>query len=591
MLRSEDDGERGEHCGDVALNALFERIFVGDMALDSQQATALGVDKGPLAGARSRLNGGGRALNQERFAHARAMLGELRALDPAGLSETGRMRGQLVEYMLEQRLVAERFGIPAMGYPYRLSQMNGAYCKVPDYLDTKHPIESDDDAEAYLARLAQFAEVLDEECEAQAEDAARGYLAPAWALGYAEAQIGKLLRQQTGTSGMVRSLAERAALKGIAGDWAERAGAIVDQAVKPALQRQVALIEKLLPRSAAGDGLWRLPDGEEHYAASLAYYTTTAYSPDEVHRTGLEQVAELTAELDTILRDEAGLAHGTVGERLAELNARPDQLYPNDDTGRAQLIAALNDGVEAMRARLPEVMATVPQVPIVVRRVPPDIEDGASAGYYYVAALDGSRPAMYWVNLRSTHDWPKYTLPALTYHEANPGHHYHLSLVQQDAGLPLLLKNYWLSAYGEGWALYAEMLADEMGAYAGIERAGALQSWLFRAARLVVDTGLHARRWSLAEATDYFAGTVGFTRPRSLAEIERYCVMPGQACSYKVGQNEWLRQRRRAEQALGPKFDLKRFHDLLREGLMPLSLFDERVGAWIEREWGRGPAR
>ncbi len=568
---------------DQALHELFDTIFLGDMALDPQQATALGLDKGELRVARSRLNATGPEAEQERFDHARAGLAAVRAVDPAGLSETGRVRRQVAEYMLEQRLVAEQFGVPQMGYPYRVSQMNGAHCKVPDYLDTKHPVASSEDAEAYLARLAAFAGVLDDECAALRGDAQRGYLAPVWALDYAEATVGKLLAQAPVASGMTRSLADRAAAKGIAGDWEGRAAAIVEREVYPALRRQADLVRELRPLSAPGDGIWRVPDGAAHYEAALGYYTTTGQTPEEVHETGLRQVTELSAELDAILRAE-GLIEGSVGARLEELNNRPDQLFANDDAGRAALLDVLNGGVGTMQARLDEVMATVPDVPIVVRRVPPEIEDGASAGYYYTAALDGSRPAMYWVNLRSTHDWPRYTLPALTYHEANPGHHYHLSLVQQDSELPLLLKTYWLSAYGEGWALYAEMLADEMDAYDGVERAGALQSWLFRAARLVVDTGLHWKRWTLAEATRYFSDTVGFTLPRSRAEIERYCVMPGQACSYKVGQNEWVRQRARAEAALGEAFDLKRFHDLLTEGLMPLSMFDERVGAFIERE-------
>lgn len=568
---------------DTRLAVLLGRIFDRDMALDPQQMTALGLDKGEHSAARHRLNGGGKAQEQARFDHARAALAEVRALDPASLSETGRVRREVAEYMLHQRLAAEPFGIPQLGYPYRLSQMNGAHHKVPDYLDAKHPVACAADAEAYLDRLAGFATVLEEEAQAQREDAARGNVAPAWALDYATAQIGHLLRPAAEETGLVCSLEKRTAAKGIAGDWAARAVKIVENSVRPALERQLALVGDLQPASAPGDGLWRLPDGEAQYAASLAHYTTTDQSPDEVHETGLRQVAEIEAALDTILREE-GLTRGSVGERLAELNNRPEQLFARTDEGRAALIETLNAGVDYMQARLPEVFASVPQVPIEVRRVPPEIEDGASAGYYYVAALDGSRPALYWVNLRDTHDWPKYTLPALTFHEANPGHHLHLSLVQQDRDLPLLLKNYWLSAYGEGWALYAEMLADEMGAYHGIERAGALQSWLFRAARLVVDTGLHARRWSVDRATDYFADTVGFTRARSKAEIERYCVLPGQACSYKVGQNEWIRQRRRAEAELGAGFDLKRFHELLREGLMPLSMFDERVGAWIERE-------
>ena len=568
---------------DQALHELFDTIFLGDMALDPQQATALGLDKGELAAARSRLNATGPAAEKERFDHARAALAAVRAVDPATLSETGRVRRQVAEYMLEQRLVAERFGVPQMGYPYRVSQMNGAHCKVPDYLDTKHPIETADDAEAYLARLSAFAGVLGEECAALADDARRGHLAPAWALDYAEATMGKLLAQSPQSSSMTRSLAERTAAKGIAGEWEERAVAIVEREVYPALRRQADMLRGLRPHSAPGDGIWRLPDGAEHYEAALSYYTTTDQSPEEVHETGLQQVEELSAELDAILRSE-GLREGSVGARLEELNNRPDQLYANDDAGRAALLEVLNEGVDAMQARLGEVMSTVPEVPIVVRRVPPEIEDGASAGYYYTAALDGSRPAMYWVNLRSTHDWPKYTLPALTYHEANPGHHYHLSLVQQDGELPLLLKNYWLSAYGEGWALYTEALAKEMGLYDDdpFGDLGRLQAEMHRAVRLVVDTGMHAMKWSREQAIDYMMEHEGAERGFVEAEIERYAVWPGQALGYKLGMLELQALREEAEAELGDDFDIRRFHDrVLRVSSFALPVIEADVRAWI----------
>lgn len=275
------------------------------------------------------------------------------------------------------------------------------------------------------------------------------------------------------------------------------------------------------------------------------------------------------------------MTQGGVGERLTALNSRPDQLYANDDAGRAELIAELNRSVQAMMKKLPQAFATLPGQPLEIRRVPVDIQDGAPNGYYNPASLDGSRPAIYWINLKSTGDWPKYTLPALTYHEGVPGHHLHGSILQEDKHLPMLLKNYWNSAYGEGWALYAEMVADELGGYQGLEKAGALQSWLFRAVRLVVDTGLNAKRWSVKQATDYMVEHTGFTRGRAQREIERYCASPGQACSYKIGQNMWASLRARAQVALGDKFDVRQFHEILKQGVMPLSLLDQQVDAWI----------
>jgi uncharacterized protein (DUF885 family) len=375
---------------------------------------------------------------------------------------------------------------------------------------------------------------------------------------------------------MADSVARRTAAKKIAGDWRARAAKIVADKVYPALDRQIAAVTDLRQATAPGDGLWRVPGGAEVYAAALAEATTTNYTPDEVHQIGLQQVAEITAELDKILRS-AGYTTGSVGERLTALNKAPDQLYADTDAGRAELLASLNAGVKAMYARLPQAFATLPNQPLEIRRVPPEIQDGASNGYYRQATLDGSRPAIYFINLKSTADWPKYTLPSLTYHEGVPGHHLQLSIAQLSKDLPMLRRTAFYSAYGEGWALYAEQLADEIGGYRGIERAGYLQSFLFRAERLVVDTGLNHKRWSREQAIDHMIATTGFARGRVQREIERYCASPGQACSYKIGHIAWLRARAEAQKTLGAKFDLRQFHEVLKEGAMPLTILERRI--------------
>jgi len=294
------------------------------------------------------------------------------------------------------------------------------------------------------------------------------------------------------------------------------------------------------------------------------------------HRLGLAQVAEISAEIDKLLRT-AGYTNGSVGVRLAALNADPSQLYANTDAGRAELLASLNEGVKLIDAKLPRAFATLPTQPLEIRRVPMEIQDGASNGYYRRASLDGSRPAIYFINLKSTGDWPKYSLPALTYHEGNPGHHLQISLAQESTDIPLLRKVGGFSAYSEGWALYAEQVSDELGAYTGLERAGYLQSFLFRAARLVVDTGIHTKRWSREKATEYLVATTGFARERSQREVERYCTQPGQACTYKIGHMAWARARAGAEKTLGAKFDLKQFHEVLKEGAMPLTILERRI--------------
>jgi uncharacterized protein (DUF885 family) len=211
--------------------------------------------------------------------------------------------------------------------------------------------------------------------------------------------------------------------------------------------------------------------------------------------------------------------------------------------------------------------------------VPVEIQDGASNGYYRRASLDGTRPAIYFINLKDLGDWPKFTLPTLSYHEGVPGHHLQISIMQESKDIPTLRKLGFFSAYSEGWALYAEQVADELGVYRDdpLGRAGFLQSFLFRAARLVVDTGLHTKRWSREQATDYMVQTTGFARPRSQREVERYCTQIGQACSYKVGHTAWARARAEAQRTLGDRFDLKQFHEVLRDGAMPLSILERRI--------------
>ena len=307
-------------------------------------------------------------------------------------------------------------------------------------------------------------------------------------------------------------------------------------------------------------------------------------SPEEVHQLGVEQVADITARIDTILKAQ-GMRGGTVGARLTALNQDPAQLYPNTDEGRAALIASLNAQMKELDALLPQAFATLPKAKVEVVRVPELIQDGASNGYYNLAPFDGSRPALYYINLKDTHDWPKYGLASLTYHEASPGHHLQISLAQESPATPMLLKLSPFGAYTEGWALYAEQLADEMGVYEGdpLGRAGMLQSLLFRAARLVVDTGIHHKRWSREQATDYMVETIGFPRPRTQREIDRYCVSPGQACSYKVGHTMWDRIRGEAKAALGDRFDLREYHQILLKGAMPLTVLERQVDKWVQQ--------
>jgi uncharacterized protein (DUF885 family) len=319
---------------------------------------------------------------------------------------------------------------------------------------------------------------------------------------------------------------------------------------------------------------------------ALKATTTTAFSPDEVHRIGLEQGAEITARIDTLLKAQ-GMTKGTVGERLGALTNDPAQVYPNTDEGKAQAIAYCNGRLAAIRPRLPTRFKRLPPYQFEVRRVPRNLEPGAAAAYSEGAAIDGSRPGIVYINLRESSDWPKWTLASVIYHEGLPGHQLEGGLALSNPHLPLIRKTIGFSGYAEGWALYAEQLADEMGMYDNdpLSRIGYLQAQLFRAGRCVVDTGIHHLGWSREKAIQYFVDTVAYTPGRSALEVERYCSSPGQACSYKLGHTVWTRARARAQAALGPRYDIKDFHEAgLSCGRVPLEVLDGVIDGWIASE-------
>ena len=568
------------NAGDAKLNALFEDIFQERVRNAPELASSLGLDKGPNAALKSKLDTDPAPVARAKsLARNRRAIASLKAISPAALSDAAKLNREVVLYSLDTATVAPaRWNIDSAQRPYPITQQGGAYFQIPDFLNTAHTINNAADAEAYLSRLSQFGTVLGNDTADQRAQAARGFLAPAWSIDLALGQMRKLRQAAPENSSMVQSLVKRAGAKGIAGDWQQRASKLVAGSVYPALDRQMAAMQQLKPTTRPGDGAWRLDDGKAIYAEALRQATTTNFTPAEVHQMGLDQVADISAQLDKILKGQ-GYTQGSVGERLGAVSKNPAQLYADSDSGRGELLAYLNQVVKDMYGRLPRAFDTLPNQPLEIRRVPVEIQDGASNGYYNRAALDGSRPAIYFINLKDMGDWPKFTLPTLCYHEGVPGHHLQISISQQSTDIPTLRKLGFFSAYSEGWALYAEQLADELGVYANdpLGRAGFLQSFLFRAARLVVDTGIHSKRWSREQATDYMVQTTGYARPRSQREVERYCTQIGQACSYKVGHTAWTRARAEAEKTLGAKFDLKRFHEILREGAMPLSILERRI--------------
>lgn len=574
----------GAGSGDAALRALLDRIFNDRMTQSPESATSLGLDTGGNAALRSQLSGRSRSDEARDLARAKAELQAIRAIDPATLGANARLDYDIVTYQLERSISGrERFTYGAAGgryAPYRLSQLTGAYQDVPDFLDTQHRVRDAADADALLARIEAFAGVIDQDSAMQREDAARGVFAPDYILDTTQRQLSALRGQKAAEAGIVTSFKAKLKTAGLPPERGAEAERLLTAKVYPALDRQVALLTDLRARASHDAGVWRLPDGESYYAAAAEAATTTRLSGEEIHAMGLEQVAQISARIDAILKAQ-GMGTGTVGARLVALNERPDQLFPNTDAGREALLEALRAQVRAMQKRLPEQFATLPRAPVEVRRVPEAIQAGAPGGYYQAASLDGARPGIYYINLRDTFDRPKFGLATLSYHEAVPGHHLQVMLALESQDIPLIRRRGGFSGYSEGWALYTEQLADEMGMYDGdpLGQVGYLQSLLFRATRLVVDSGMHAKRWSRERATDYFIATTGIARGRSQGEIDRYTVWPGQACSYKIGHTVWVELRDEMRAKAGANWDPRAFHAVLAKGAMPLDVLKRVVRA------------
>ena len=573
----------------AAARALYDSIFEGMLRAAPEMATGLGLDSGERAFLKSRLGDASPAGRMGPFRPLLDHLPRLRQIERTRLA--GRERAWLDTVLwlgdrMSETATFEYGGIGGYAYPvpYVLSQLTGAYQEVPDFLDSQHRIDAREDAQAYVSRLEEFARSIDQEVDRARADAGRGVVPPAFILDKALTQTRALRAERGQEAGLVQSLVRRTREKGIAGDWGTQAAAIVDGRLAAALDRQIAALTELRRGAGVSPAAGRLPDGERYYDLCLRFHTSTNLSAEEAHQIGLRQVAEISAEADPLLRRE-GLSRGTVGARLTELSRQERFLYPNNDSGRAQLLADLNRQMEAVKARMPEYFATIPRSAMEVKRVPPAIELGAPRGYAQGPSLDGARPGAYYINLVDTRIWPRWALPTLTYHESIPGHLWQGSIVLENQSIPLLHRNIGIPAYGEGWGLYSEQLADEIGMYADFPtgRIGMLQSFLYRAARIVLDTGLHAKGWSREQAIRFFTDQVGLDPIAATSEVERYVVWPGQACSYKIGHNEIVRLRDQARAQLGPRFDIKSFHDaVLLNGDMPLEVLGTVVAEWTE---------
>lgn len=567
------------------LDAWFEEIFTADLEFFPTGKTSLGIideDYGRWNDGSETAAQAAIARNRERLAHMRASF-DFDALDPIG-----QMSFRLFEYQAERAAEAE----PFRRYGYVFNQLFGPHTGFVAFLIGQHRIQTVEHAEAYIQRLASLDDALGQQIEEAEYRFENGIQAPAWVYERVLATVTSLQGGAPFDDGpdhplwadFQRKLAELELDDSTRDDLLARARTALQEEVRPAYARLQAMLEDHRDRSTTADGVADLPDGEAFYNNLLAGFTTTDMSAQEIHELGLAEVDRLQTEMRGVMAEVD--FSGSLAEFFDFLRDDPQFYYPNTDEGRAEYMAEATAIIDAMRARLPDVFGTLPQAELEVRRVEPFRENGAGLAFYENAAPDGSRPAIYYANLRDMASMPTYQMATLAYHEGIPGHHLQRSIQQEMGNLPRFRQFGSFTAYSEGWGLYAELLPLEMGLYEDpYLNAGRISMELWRACRLVVDSGLHAYGWTREEAIAYLTENTPNAQADIVPAVERYIVFPGQATAYQVGKNHIVALREQAERELGRTFDLRGFHDrVLASGQIPLSMLTEEVEAWIAEQ-------
>jgi uncharacterized protein (DUF885 family) len=563
---------------------LLDEVAGNLLRLAPESATSLGIDTGVRVALRSQLTDRSAQGQQQIASQVRADLERARALDTSGLSHATRTSIDVVRSAYATSL--EGFALPhgdvAVGgwrnTPYVVIQNVGAYIDVPRFLDSEHRIENAADAEAYLERLQSCAKQLDGELGRIQTARAAGLVPPAFLIDKALGQMSLSIKSARAGGMLVESIGRRT--KNIPGGWTERARAIAVQEIAPALERQLRELQAQRAVATSDAGMWARPRGEEYYRWALKASTTTTLSPDEIHELGRRELQDLHAQMDGILK-AMGFSKGTVGERMTALAKQPRYQFPDGDKGRAEIMAFIQNRIDWITSQMPRAFDTVVNPNMEVRRLPPEEEPGAPAAYGGAGSIDGTIPGRYWINLRTTSLHSRYSLADLSFHEAIPGHIWQGEYTRR---MPLARQLLAFNAYSEGWGLYAEQLADELGAYEDdpVGRLGYLQSIAFRACRLVVDTGIHAKRWTREQGVRFFVDVNGSNPLEVASEVDRYCAWPGQACGYKMGHSEINRLRAQSMKSLGPKYDLKAFNDtVVLGGNVPLDVLGQNVEEYI----------
>lgn len=563
-------------------DAALDKVAYRMLAHEPGRATGLGVDTGEYAAWRSTFGQPGEAGREAYAATLKDLVAEVRAYPREGLTSDQQIGFEVVETAFTSALegMAQPYGDVAVGSwrnaPYVVIQNVGGYIDLPRFFGSGQPLKTSEDIGPYMDRLAEVPAILDGELQRIREARGEGLVPPAFLLDKAIAQM------EASIGAAKESYAGPLEGSGIAGadKAAAQAERIAASGIVPALERQLA--ELKVQRAAAKDaaGMWAQPGGEAYYDWAIRASTTTRMTPDEIHRQGLDELRTLHGRMDPILK-EIGYTKGSVGERMRALAEDPRYKFAEGDPGRAEIFAFINERVAWIKSQMPRAFNRLVDPPLEVRRLPLTEEPGAPGAYGGAGSKDGSIPGRFWINLRTTDLHRKYDLADLTFHESIPGHVWEGEFSNR---LPLIRSILAFNAFSEGWALYAEQIADELGAYDEFKvgRLGYLQSLAFRACRLVVDTGLHSKRWTREQGRQFFVEENGSKVEEVASEVDRYCSWPGQACGYKIGHSEIVRQRARAQAELGAKYDFKAFNTaVVLGGNAPLSVMANTVGRYI----------
>lgn len=572
---------------DAQLTAFLDKAFEEELAMDPEQLSQLGRKEqyGKLT---DRSEAAGRKRLEWRRANVKAMK---RKFDPARLGEDARTSFEM--WVLELERAEERWRWRDHGYTFA---RGGDHTGLPGFMINMHPVDTLSDAEAYVARVSAIGGALDIQLAQAQRAAAKGVRMPRFA--YEQASL-DVRRVTTGApfdggpdSALFADAREKITALKARGVIDEPRAAALTKAVadamtgsmKPAYDRLAAWLAADREQSFAdAKGAGSLPDGTAYYNAMLRLQTTTSMTADEIHQLGLDEVKRIRAEMEA-LKAKIGFK-GQLEEFFAYLKTDDRFYVSNDDAGRARYLKLADDYLAGMKSRLPEQFGRLPRSPLVVKRVEPYREEPGGAAHYSSGSVDGSRPGVFYVHLSDVRATPLYEIEGTAYHEGWPGHHMQISIAQELTGLPVFRTQYGYGAYAEGWGLYVERLAKEMDFYKDpYSDFGRLGREIWRAIRLVVDTGIHAKGWSEAQATEFYTANSPQPAAKIKSEIRRYFVSPGQATSYKVGMVKILSLRDEARTAMGPKYDQRAFHDLvISGGSLPLGVLETRVKRWIAK--------